>query len=478
MLPGADVPYGTRHEIFMSNVFSVTELNERIKRLLEENFGFFLVEGEVSNLHRPASGHLYFTLKDEKSQIRAVIFRSTFDRKPFLRVGVSLFELEEGMKILCHARLSVYQPRGEYQLLVDAVEPLGLGALQKAFEQLKARLQAEGLFDIAHKKPIPFLPRRIGVITSPTGAVIKDILHITRRRFSSVDILVAPVRVQGLEAPDEIIRAIADMHSVGDVDVIILARGGGSLEDLAPFNNEGVVRAIFNSRIPVVSAIGHETDYTIADFAADLRAPTPSVAAELVVPVRTDLVATLGSTHAMLINHQRRLMERLREKLRFIEGRLPSPLGRIADLRLALDERLNRIQKIHAQKSIFYRQTLFNLTEHLRLLSPAARVKDGRIILENLRKETVAACGRILTGLRKRVEAAMIMLDSLSPFAVLRRGYSIVRTVPEGAVVKDTEKLAVRDAVDVTLAAGGFKALVTAIYGSERRWRGRSLKKR
>lgn len=464
--------------MFMRNVFSVTELNEQIKRLLEENFALFWVQGEVSNLHRPASGHLYFTLKDEKSQIRAVIFRSALGKKPFLRTGASLFDLEEGLSILCRARLSVYQPRGEYQLLVDALEPLGLGALQKAFEQLKARLQAEGLFDIACKKPIPFLPRRIGVITSPTGAVIKDILHITRRRFSSVDILVAPVRVQGLEAPDEIIRAIADMHSVGDVDVIILARGGGSLEDLAPFNNEGVVRAIFNSRIPIVSAIGHETDYTIADFAADLRAPTPSAAAELVAPVRTDLMATLGGMRAMLINHQRRLIEMLREKLRFIERRLPSPRRRIADLRLTVGERLNRMQKIHAQKRIFHRQALFNLTVHLRLLSPAARIRDGRIILEKLRKETVAACGRTVEGLKKRVEADMIMLDTLSPFAVLRRGYSIVRTVPEGAVVKDAEKLAVRDAVEVTLTAGGFQAQVTAIYGREQRWQGKNLKKR
>ena len=179
--------------MFMRDVFSITELNEQIKRLLEENFALFWVQGEVSNIHRPASGHLYFTLKDENSQIRAVILRSALGQKPFLRAGASLFDLEEGMSILCRARLSVYQLRGEYQLLVDALEPLGMGALQKAFEQLKARLQAKGLFDITCKKPIPFLPRRIGVITSPTGAVIKDILHITRRRFSTIDILIAPV---------------------------------------------------------------------------------------------------------------------------------------------------------------------------------------------------------------------------------------------------------------------------------------------
>jgi exodeoxyribonuclease VII large subunit len=468
----------TRHDAFIRNAFSVTELNDQIKRLLEDNFDFFWVEGEVSNLRRPASGHLYFTLKDEKSQISAVIFRSAFVKKSFLRTGASLFNLEEGMSILCRARLSVYQPRGEYHLLVDALEPIGLGALQKAFEQLKARLQAEGLFDAACKKEIPFLPRRIGVITSPTGAVIKDILHITRRRFSSVDIIVAPVRVQGMEAADEIIRAIADMNAVGDIDVIILARGGGSLEDIAPFNDEGVARAIFNSRIPIVSAIGHETDWTIADFVADLRAPTPSTAAELVTPARTDLMATLGNMHAMLINHQHHLMENLLEKLRFVKRSLPSPRRHIADLRMSIGEKLNQMQKILAQKRIFRRQVLFNIRMHLRLISPATRIRNRQTILKNLRKEIFAACGRTLNGFYKRIEADMIMLDTLSPFAVLRRGYGIVRIVPEGAIVRNAEKLAVRDTVDVTLATGGFQAQVTAICGSEQRWQRKNSRKR
>lgn len=461
----------------MRNVFSVSELNEQIKFLLEENFALFWVQGEVSNLHRPASGHLYFTLKDEKSQIRAVVFRSAFRKEPFLKAGTSLFELEEGMSVVCRARLSVYQPRGEYQLLVDAFEPLGLGALQKAFEQLKARLQAEGLFDAARKKPIPFLPRRIGVITSPTGAVIKDILNITRRRFSSVDILVVPTRVQGLEAPGEIIKAIEDMHSIGDVDVIILARGGGSLEDLASFNSEEVARAIFNSRIPVVSAIGHETDYTIADFAADLRAPTPSAAAELVVPARAELAAKLGGMRAMLINYQNRTMEMFREKLHYIEKRLPSPRRRIADLRLTVGERLNRMQKVHAQKRILHRKDLFNLKARLSFLSPVARIRDGKTTMQTLRKEIVAVCGRDVEALKKRVEADMSTLDALSPFAVLRRGYGIVRKAPEGIIVKDAENLAVKDAVDVTLAVGSFQAQVTEIYGSGVRWQGKSLKR-
>lgn len=267
-------------------IWTVSSLNAQIRELLEESFPMIWVEGEVSNLRRPPSGHVYFTLKDDQSQIRSVIFRPTaFDKSAF----APSFVLEDGMTVLCRARLGVYPPRGEYQLIVDFAEPRGLGALQKAFEQLKARLQAEGLFDQAKKKAIPFLPGRIGVITSPTGAVIRDILHVTKRRFPSIHILIAPVRVQGVEAPLEIVDAIAAMELAEAVDVIILARGGGSLEDLAPFNDERVARAIYQCPIPVISAVGHETDFTIADFVADLRAPTPSAAAELVVPSHNEL---------------------------------------------------------------------------------------------------------------------------------------------------------------------------------------------
>lgn len=262
-------------------ILSVTQLTENLKSVLEANFSTFWVEGEISNLRRPASGHLYFTLKDELSQVRAVIFRLT--------AAMLRFNIEDGMHIVCRARLTVYQARGEYQLIIDVAEPLGVGALQIAFEQLKARLGAEGLFSEVHKKPVPFIPRRVGVVTSPSGAVIRDILNITRRRFDSVDILVAPVKVQGPEAPQEIVRAISALHSCPGVDVIILARGGGSIEDLAAFNDERVARAIFAAGIPVISAVGHEVDFTISDFIADLRAPTPSAAAELAVPLRKDL---------------------------------------------------------------------------------------------------------------------------------------------------------------------------------------------
>jgi exodeoxyribonuclease VII large subunit len=364
----------------MKKVFSVTELNGLIKRLLEESFDLFWVEGEVSNLHRPASGHVYFTLKDESSQIRAVIFRSAIGNRPFARAGM-LFDLENGMRIVCRARLTVYQPRGDYQLLIDNLEPLGTGALQKAFEQLKARLQAEGLFDAVHKQTPPLLPRRIGVITSPTGAVIRDILNVTRRRFPSVHILIAPVRVQGSEAAREIIRAIADLHACGDVEVIILARGGGSLEDLAAFNDEGVARAIFRARIPIVSAVGHETDFTIADFVADLRAPTPSAAAELVVPVQIDLTAAVAASRARIINHQLRLLERRREKALYLAGRLPAPRRMIADLRLTVGAGLNRMQTIINQSLAQQRQKMDRDSLRLRHISPLRQIGKARGIL-------------------------------------------------------------------------------------------------
>ncbi|MGZ3649219.1 MAG: exodeoxyribonuclease VII large subunit, partial [Syntrophales bacterium] len=370
----------------MKEILSVTKLNENIKQLLEASFDTLWVEGEVSNLRRPASGHIYFTLKDEKSQIRAVVFKAFPVQRQSPWTRSARFDLEEGMCVVCCGRVSVYQPRGEYQLIVDVVEPKGLGALQKAFEQLKARLLAEGLFDPAHKKPIPFLPQRIGVITSPTGAVIRDILHITRRRFPSLDILVAPVRVQGVEAPPEIIRAIAYMQTVGNIDVIIIARGGGSLEDLAPFNDEGVAREIYRSRIPIISAVGHEIDFTIADFVADLRAPTPSAAAELVVPVRRELVNSIEALHARLINCERRLIASIGEQARLLRGRLKDPKRRIDDLRMFVDDRLERLKKGLYHKRIGEMPKLHNLELRMDHANPLLKIRDHRFILENFVK--------------------------------------------------------------------------------------------
>jgi len=442
-------------------ILTVSTLNERIKSLLEGGFAVVWVEGEVSNMRRPASGHLYFTLKDAKSQIRAVIFRNPFTRP---RGRTSGFEVEEGMSVVCRARLSVYPPRGEYQLVIDTVEPRGLGALQKAFEQLKARLEAEGLFDAARKKPLPFLPTKIGVVTSPTGAVIRDILTVTRRRFPSVDILIAPVRVQGVEAPAEITRALGDLQIAPGVDVIILARGGGSLEDLAPFNDEGVARAIARSRIPIISAVGHETDFTIADFTADLRAATPSAAAELVVPLRAELMELLETLRRRLARHPRREAQRLRERIAELSGRLRDPKRRLADLRIALDDHSERMRISLDHLRTVRRQAWIHLASRLGQQNPRSRVAEGRASLEASGKALNAVRERQAERLRNRVHSAMALLDSLSPLAVLGRGYSITRRLPDGYILRRAENVVAGQEVAILLSAGSLHAIITKIF--------------
>ncbi len=439
----------------MKEILSVTELTARVKFLLESSFEVFWVEGEISNLRRPGSGHAYFTLKDDKSQIRAVIFR------PALRsIG---FELEDGLHVVLRARLNVYEPRGEYQLIADAAEPKGLGALQKAFEQLKARLQAEGLFDQVHKKPLPFLPRRIGVITSPTGAVVRDILNITKRRFPSADLLISPVRVQGIEAPPEIVAAIEDMNAHGGVDVIILARGGGSLEDLAPFNDERVARAIFRSRIPIISAVGHEIDFTIADFVSDLRAPTPSAAAELAVPIRRELRESLNDMRLRISRCCGQLVTFAGERAALLRERLRDPRRDIADFRIRLDDNAGRLAAALAGGVALKRKETANLQNHLRLVSPTGRIREHFFLLENLRQNMIAAFLRGLDRLREKLAAEAAVLDSLSPLSVLKRGYGIVKKLPEGTIVRDAGTVSPGDDVAVKLSLGGFQAKVVHI---------------
>src|SRR2546428_3230744 len=288
-------------------VYTVSQLTARIRDVLEEQVAPFWVEGEISNLRVPGSGHAYFTLKDDAAQIRVVLFRNRLRR---IR-----FEPADGLHVLAFGALEVYAPRGEYQMVVELMEPKGLGALQVAFEQLKARLQAEGLFDPGRKRPLPRFPRKIGIVTSPTGAAIRDMLRVIGRRFGELHIVVRPVRVQGEGSAREIAEGIADLNALGDVDVIIAGRGGGSLEDLWAFNEEVVARAIVGSKAPVMSAVGHEVDFTIADFVADLRAPTPSAAAELVVREKEAVVDGLRDLHHRLSRALARRLERQRERL-------------------------------------------------------------------------------------------------------------------------------------------------------------------
>jgi exodeoxyribonuclease VII large subunit len=444
----------------MQKILTVTALTEEIKDLLEVNFDSVWVEGEISNLRRPASGHIYFTLKDDRAQIRAVWFRAFPGNAVNRQARRSAFELEEGLSVVCRGRISVYAPRGEYQIILDSVEPKGVGALQKAFEQLKMRLQAEGLFDEAHKKKIPFIPGRIGVITSPTGAVIRDILHVTKRRFPSTSVLVAPVRVQGNEAPLEIVQAMENIAATGRVDVLILARGGGSLEDLAPFNDERVARAIFACPIPVISAIGHETDYTIADFTADLRAPTPSAAAELVVPLREDLLKSLADLRFRLYGRMTRMTGERKRQVDDLRERLRDPRRRVDDLRLSLDDYGDRLKKRLRQHLSSTTDRLGHLRVRLDQANPQAGCRQKRFVLESYLKNMIAAMRRRISESRQALQTGMTVLDSLSPLAVLNRGYSITFRPATGEVIREAMKVAAGEEVTIVLARGELTASV------------------
>jgi exodeoxyribonuclease VII large subunit len=442
----------------MKEILTVSQLNNNIKLLFEETFDFLWVEGEVSNLRRPQSGHIYFTLKDDKSQINAVFFRQFGAYKQRTN-----FELEEGLSVLCRARLNVYLPRGEYQLVIESVEPLGVGALQKAFEQLKVKLLAEGLFDERYKKSIPFLPKKIGVVTSPTGAVIKDILNITKRRFPVADILIAPVRVQGDEAVAEIIQALRNLHSHGAVDVIIIARGGGSLEDIAPFNDEALAREIFRSSIPIVSAVGHETDFTICDFVADLRAPTPSAAAELIVPEWMELTAKINILKQRLITGFYRHLKNRKDKIAGLQERLKDPRRFLINLQIHLDDLRERLgAALHYKKQNLHND-LRQMELRLRHQSPARQINEKKILLKNIQKDIFNNFSYHVESLKERLQKNSAILESLSPLGVLQRGYSITRSMANGIIIRQAAALNVGEDVNIQLAKGNFNAKIEKI---------------
>jgi len=396
-------------------LLTVRELTRYVKDLLDEDplLRSVWVQGEISNFKWHHSGHIYFTLKDEVAQVKVVMFRSYANR---LR-----FRPENGMQVIVQGNVTVFERDGVYQLYAAAMEPYGLGALHLEFEQLKRRLAAEGLFDEALKRPIPSLPRAVGLVTAPTGAAIRDMITVARRRFPGMRLVLAPALVQGPDAPESLIRALGLVARVPEVDVVIIGRGGGSLEDLWAFNDERLARAIRACPVPVVSAVGHETDYTIADFAADLRAPTPSAAAELVVPSRSELLGVVDGLRIRLSTAARRLVERRRIRLRALTERpvLQRPQGRVLQDRQRLDGLVRR--------------------------------------LEYLGGSLLAARRRELGGLAGRLEA-------LSPLAVLARGYAIART-EEGRVVKDAAQLQVGDRLDVLLHRGSVRCQVEEIRG-------------
>jgi exodeoxyribonuclease VII large subunit len=292
-------------------IYTVSQLTSSIKIVLEDSFQNIWIEGEISNFDRPSSGHFYFTLKDDKSELKCVFFKSNNEKIKF--------EIKDGMQVLCCGRISIYEKRGVYQLYVTKIEPKGVGELQLAFEQLKEKLFKEGLFEEAHKKEIPFLPERIGIVTSTTGAAIRDILHVLNKRFSNVEVIINPVKVQGDGAKEEIASAIEEFNELNNVDVMIVGRGGGSMEDLWAFNEEIVARAIYNSKIPIISAVGHEIDWTISDYVADVRAPTPSVAAEIVIAKKSELEDRLDEIERKIISFPRDIVKEYEQRLDEIE---------------------------------------------------------------------------------------------------------------------------------------------------------------
>ncbi len=442
------------------SVLSVSELTRRIRQILEDNFPFVWVTGEISNFRRPSSGHCYFTLKDEAAQIAAVLFRQQSRQ---LR-----FQLEDGLSIIASGRISVYEPRGSYQIILEYVEPAGLGALQMAFEQLKRKLAAEGLFDPARKRPIPFLPNKIVVITSLTGAVIHDILNITGRRYPSVAIQILPVRVQGDEAACEIVRAIEIANARMDAEIILLARGGGSLEDLWPFNTESVARAIASSRIPVVSAVGHETDFTIADFVADLRAPTPSAAAELLVPDRLELLQKLQTLLMRLRKAPVQMIDRHRKTLLDFQKVLPRLRRKIEERWMRLDELGRRLQRAVFQPIRLKRLTLISLQQRLAVQRPERMIAEYKNKVEHIKSNILLL---LKININKKLETHRLletMLHASNPLAILKRGYSVTRSLPDRRVISDTAQVAVTERVEVILSSGNLVCEIQEVHHGQK----------
>ncbi len=384
-------------------ILTVSEITANIRVALEENFSNIWIEGEVTNFKFHTSGHMYFTLKDETAQIQCVMFRGDNTRLDF--------EMKDGLSVLCFGRVSVYPVRGQYQLYIQRVEPKGLGALQLRFNQLKEKLQKEGLFDEAHKKEIPYLPSRIGIVTSVDGAALRDILHVLDRRFSNVEILIAPVSVQGAGAAESIAEAIEDLNEVRAADVLIVGRGGGSLEDLWAFNEEIVARAIFNSGIPVISAVGHEVDFTISDFVADLRAATPSAAAEIVLPAKQDLVVRISDFKLRLVQAFAGMLKNWRQELRaLVESRgLRDPLG---------------IFEIQFQK------------------------------LDELRKNLASLFETLIKFKEEKLAALMGKLEALGPLATLKRGFSATLKLPEEKILTSFDAVKRGDRIKTRLSRG------------------------
>ena len=441
-------------------IWPVRELVGQVRSLVEQEYGDVWVEGEISNYRPAPSGHIYFTLKDAEAQLPIVLFR---------RAAMLLrFRPEDGLHVLARGRVSVYEQRGQMQLVAETMEPVGAGSLQLAFEQLKERLKAEGLFEASRKRPLPAFPRCVGIITSPGGAVIRDFLNVAGRRHSGLNVLLYPVSVQGDSAPAEIEAALFELNAAeGLVDLIVVARGGGSLEDLAAFNSERVARAIASSRLAVVSAVGHETDFTIADFVADLRAPTPSAAAELVTAAQHKIAERLAEQQHRLDRAVRFQLLNARQRFSRVpasrsEGRMTGILHRLEQ---RLDELGLRAEAAVRDRARSRRDRIAELSGAVLRHDPRQRLAHAGAHLADYRARLDRTVERRLAAAASRLRALEARLHSLSPLAVLERGYALVLN-EQGSVVRSASQLAAGDRVRTRLAQGSFASRVEAVDGS------------
>ncbi len=433
--------------------YTPSQLNALARNLLEDAFPLIWVEGELGNLSRPASGHLYFTLKDERAQVRCALFKP---KSQWLK-----FVPREGLRVLARGRLTLYEARGDYQLILDTLEEAGEGALRRAFEQLKAKLQAEGLFDQARKRPLPAHVRRLGVLTSPSGAAVRDVLSVLRRRFPLVEVEILPVPVQGDAAAAQIVRMLQAAGRAGRHDALLLTRGGGSLEDLWAFNDEALARAVAASPIPVVSAVGHEVDVTLADFAADLRAPTPSVAAELLVPDRADLAARLRALARRLRALQAHRLREAAQRADRAALRLQAlrPQARLEALRRRQDEALRRLHATWREDDLLRRARLRHAAAVLRAARPQRRLAQLRERLHALAPRPQAATVRLLQRHALHLQGLARSLEAVSPLATVGRGYAILLR-EDGRAVRSVADARPGDRLEARLRDGRLRVRV------------------
>ena len=433
-------------------IISVSEINRRAKSILEENFPFVWIQGEVSNFFSAASGHWYFSLKDESSEIRCAMFANKSHR--------ITFEPKDGDHLVLNGTLSIFEGRGQYQIIVEHIELAGEGALLKAFEELKKKLLKEGLFDDSLKKKLPSYPRSIAVVTSPDGAVIQDIINVLSRRSPFFNLTVVPTLVQGEKAAPLICEALNKASNLENIDLIILARGGGSIEDLWAFNNEEVARAIVNCPVPLVSAVGHETDFTISDFVADIRAPTPSIAAEIISQPYSELKETLEGYQSYLLKSVESQFDSQRTRITNLIKRIRHPGDKLREIGQRVDYlETALIQEMHQKVS--FKKNQLNISQlSLQQNSPQNKVKEAKVYLQNASKDLLKAFNLKIERKRKLLGELVATIEAVSPLSVLARGYSIISTEPKGKILSSSDQVEIGQTISAVLNKGSIKAEV------------------